>query len=124
MPLYKPLTPGEQQAVKFFRVRDMSEDFIKNTCQPEYLKAKTPEGREFWSNQARKSKEGADRLLFNPDTHCAECGEYLSRYGHCWQCHYPPMDPALDKAAAYCNGQCGICSCISSPQAATATPSK
>jgi hypothetical protein len=94
--LHKPLTEGERQFVKFFRVRDISEDFIRNTCQPEYLKATTPEGREFWSNQARKSKEGADRLLFNPDTHCGECGEYLSRYGHCWQCHYPPMAPAQD----------------------------
>lgn len=60
----------------------------------------------------------------NPDTHCQACGEVLSEYGHCWQCHWPPMDPAQDKAPApYCNGQCGICSCISSPQAATATPS-
>jgi hypothetical protein len=35
----------------------------------------------------------------NLDTHCQACGEVLSVHGHCWQCHYPPMDPALDKAA-------------------------
>jgi hypothetical protein len=96
MSLYKPLTEAEKQGVRLFDVRAISEDFIKTTCQPEYLKAKTPEGREFWTNQARKSKEKADRLLFNPETHCGECGEFLSSYGHCWQCHLPPMDPAQD----------------------------
>ena len=30
------------------------------------------------------------------DTHCLNCGEVLSQFGHCWQCHYPPMDPAQD----------------------------
>ena len=113
MPPYKPLIEAEQQIVKYFDVRAISEDFIKNTCQPEYLKSKTPEGRDFWTNQARKSKEGADRLLFNPDTHCVHCGEFLSIHGHCWQHHWPPMDPAQDVAAPYCEGQCGICSCQS-----------
>lgn len=32
----------------------------------------------------------------NPDTHCPSCGEVLSAYGHCWQHHYPPMDPSQD----------------------------
>lgn len=34
----------------------------------------------------------------NPDTHCTSCGEPLSEYDHCWQCHYPPMDPKQDAA--------------------------
>lgn len=34
----------------------------------------------------------------NPDTHCLDCGEPLSEYSHCWQHHWPPMDPAQDKA--------------------------
>ena len=34
----------------------------------------------------------------NPETRCPDCGELLSLYGHCWQHHYPPMDPAQDKA--------------------------
>jgi hypothetical protein len=33
----------------------------------------------------------------NPDTHCTTCGEPLSEFDHCWQHHYPPMDPAQDK---------------------------
>jgi hypothetical protein len=32
----------------------------------------------------------------NPDTHCTSCGEVLSEYHHCWQCYWPPMDPAQD----------------------------
>jgi len=32
----------------------------------------------------------------NPDTHCPTCHEPLSAYAHCWQCHYPPMDPSQD----------------------------
>jgi hypothetical protein len=32
----------------------------------------------------------------NPDTHCTSCGEVLSEYHHCWQCHWPPMDPKQD----------------------------
>ncbi|MBJ6145722.1 hypothetical protein [Hymenobacter sp. BT559] len=32
----------------------------------------------------------------NPETHCLDCGEVLSEYGHCWQHHWPPMDPAQD----------------------------
>jgi len=32
----------------------------------------------------------------NPDTHCETCGEPLSIHGHCWQHHYPPMDPKQD----------------------------
>jgi hypothetical protein len=62
-------------------------------------------------------------MPLNPETHCLDCGEPLSEYGHCWQHHYPPMDPAQDKAqpAPYCNGQCGICSCIPSPQPPPAT---
>jgi hypothetical protein len=32
----------------------------------------------------------------NPDTHCITCGEPLSIFYHCWQHHYPPMDPAQD----------------------------
>ena len=32
----------------------------------------------------------------NPDTHCPECHEPLSEYGHCWQHHWPPMDPKQD----------------------------
>lgn len=35
----------------------------------------------------------------NPDTHCPECHEPLSEYGHCWQHHWPPMDPAQDATA-------------------------
>lgn len=58
----------------------------------------------------------------NPETHCPKCSEPLSIYSHCWQCEYLPMDPKQE--APYCNGQCGICSCISSPSTATATPSK
>lgn len=59
----------------------------------------------------------------NPDTHCTSCGEPLSEYDHCWQCHYPPMDPKQDAAPApYCNGQCGVCMCISSHSTSTATP--
>jgi hypothetical protein len=35
----------------------------------------------------------------NPETHCTTCGEPLSTYGHCWQHHYPPMDPKQDANA-------------------------
>jgi hypothetical protein len=45
----------------------------------------------------------------NPDTHCPECHEPLSEFGHCWQHHWPPMDPAQDKPTT---------------QTATATPTK
>gem|GEM_PF-6485390 len=41
----------------------------------------------------------------NPDTHCPECHEPLSEYGHCWQHHWPPMDPAQDatpQTSTYC----------------------
>jgi hypothetical protein len=56
----------------------------------------------------------------NPDTHCTRCGEVLSEYHHCWQCHYPPMDPKQD--ATYCDGKCGVCMCQSTPSPqATAT---
>jgi hypothetical protein len=42
------------------------------------------------------ASEIARRAALNPDTHCLDCGEVLSEYGHCWQCHWPPMDPAQD----------------------------
>jgi hypothetical protein len=56
--------------------------------------------------------------LMNPDTHCPTCGEPLSEFGHCWQ--HPTQAAAPTQAAPYCEGQCGICSCISSPS----TPAK
>lgn len=54
----------------------------------------------------------------NPETHCPTCGEPLSEFHHCWQCHYPPMDPKQDAAQATTVGtkphhipcgECGAC---------------
>jgi len=52
---------------------------------------------------------------------CQACGTRLDPNQNEWLC--PACSEGPDEAP-YCNGQCGICSCISSPQTATATPSK
>jgi hypothetical protein len=52
---------------------------------------------------------------------CQACGARLDPNQNEWLCPACAEEPA---PAPYCEGQCGICSCISSPQTATATPSK
>lgn len=78
---------------------------------------------------------GEPMLIYTPDSRWvkAHLEPALDGWPAYWQgggaLHWPlgsvlrwkPLPSVLP--APYCNGQCGICSCISSPQAATATPS-
>jgi hypothetical protein len=96
--------------------------------RPDCLSSECPTGRRCHYRELARQRFGHLNSQLNPDTHCLDCGEVLSEFLHCWQCHWPPMDPAQDKAAPqpYCNGQCGICSCQVTPsnQPATATLTK
>lgn len=68
--------------------------------RPSCLSSECPTGRRCHYRELANQCFGHLNAQLNPDTHCTRCGEVLSEYHHCWQCHWPPMDPAKDKAPA------------------------